>query len=58
MDLRGGAALLVAGLAAEGWTEIHDVSHIERGYGGLVPKLVGLGAGIERLSADRASSLH
>ncbi len=45
-DLRAGAALVVAGLAAEGITEISDVHHIERGYEGLVEGLSALGANI------------
>lgn len=43
-DLRGGMALVLAGLAADGVTEVTGISHIERGYTGLVPKLSGLGA--------------
>ena len=47
-DLRGGAALVLAGLIAEGETEIHDIYHIERGYGALIDKLCELGADIRR----------
>ncbi|MFA9559883.1 UDP-N-acetylglucosamine 1-carboxyvinyltransferase [Evansella sp. AB-rgal1] len=47
-DLRAGAALVVAGLMAEGVTEITGVEHIDRGYGGLEEKLKGLGAKIWR----------
>lgn len=47
-DLRGGAALVVAGLAAEGTTHISDIHHIDRGYEGIVEKLRGVGADIER----------
>ena len=43
-DLRGGAALLCAGLAAEGESEISGVEHIERGYENTVDKLRSLGA--------------
>jgi len=43
-DLRCGAALVVAGLMAEGITEIHDVYHIDRGYDNLDNKLRSLGA--------------
>ena len=46
-DLRGGAALVVAALAAEGESTIGDVYHIERGYAGLAPRLRALGAEIE-----------
>ena len=45
-DLRAGAALILAGLAAEGVTEVCGVSHIERGYVGIVEKLKSLGADI------------
>lgn len=47
-DLRGGAALVVAGLAAEGVTEITYVHHLDRGYAHLEEKLSRLGAVIER----------
>lgn len=43
-DLRCGAALVVAGLMADGVTEIHDVYHIDRGYDHLDEKLRSLGA--------------
>ncbi|MFD1409745.1 UDP-N-acetylglucosamine 1-carboxyvinyltransferase [Kroppenstedtia eburnea] len=47
-DLRGGAALVVAGLAASGVTEITGVDHIDRGYENLEKKLCSLGAEIWR----------
>jgi UDP-N-acetylglucosamine 1-carboxyvinyltransferase len=47
-DLRAGAALVVAGLMAEGVTEITGLEHIDRGYSCLVDKLAGLGATIWR----------
>ena len=47
-DLRAGAALVVAALAAEGRTEIGSVHHIDRGYDRIVDKLKGLGADISR----------
>ena len=43
-DLRAGAALVIAGLAANGVTEIDSIYHIERGYEDIVRKLTGLGA--------------
>jgi len=46
-DLRGGAALVLAGLVAEGVTEIGDVYHVERGYERFVEKLGSLGADVE-----------
>lgn len=47
-DLRAGAALVIAGLMAEGVTEITGVDHIDRGYSHIVDKLNGLGATIWR----------
>lgn len=47
-DLRAGAALVIAGLMAEGLTEIAGVEHIDRGYSNLVEKLAGIGATIWR----------
>lgn len=47
-DLRAGAALVLAGLVAEGVTEVGNVHHIDRGYHELVPKLRALGADIWR----------
>ncbi|RLE15766.1 MAG: UDP-N-acetylglucosamine 1-carboxyvinyltransferase [Actinobacteria bacterium] len=47
-DIRAGAAMVVAGLAAEGETEISGVSHIDRGYDDLVGRLAAVGATIER----------
>lgn len=47
-DLRAGAALVLAGLAARGDTEISDIYHIDRGYDALEKKLQSLGAEIER----------
>ena len=48
-DLRGGAALVTAGLAAEGETIVKDVVHIDRGYDRIEEKLKLLGACIERI---------
>ena len=45
-DLRAGAALIIAGLAAQGTTEIEDIHHIERGYENMEIKLRALGADI------------
>ncbi|MBE6470764.1 MAG: UDP-N-acetylglucosamine 1-carboxyvinyltransferase [Coriobacteriaceae bacterium] len=47
-DLRGGAALVLAGIAAEGETIIHDIHHIDRGYEDYVGKLAALGANVRR----------
>ena len=48
-DLRGGAALVLAGLKADGTTTVLDLSHIDRGYGGFERKLRLLGAKIRRV---------
>lgn len=48
-DLRAGAALIIAALAAKGTTEIENVNYIERGYGNIIDKLKGLGANIKRI---------
>ena len=47
-DLRASAALIIAGLAAEGITEIHRVYHLDRGYESIEKKLRKLGARIKR----------
>jgi UDP-N-acetylglucosamine 1-carboxyvinyltransferase len=49
MDLRGGAALVIAGLAAEGVTIVEGVQHIDRGYENIEDKLASLGADIKRV---------
>ena len=48
-DIRAGAGLVLAGLAAQGYTTVYEIHHVERGYAGFVPSLVGIGAKIERL---------
>ena len=48
-DLRAGAAIVLAGLVAEGETQIGYIHHIDRGYDNLVAKLVSLGADIKRV---------
>ena len=51
-DLRAGAALVIAGLAAEGTTEIEEIAYIERGYEDIIEKLRALGADISRVHFD------
>lgn len=51
-DIRAGAALVIAGLAADGVTSISGVEHIDRGYADLVADLQGLGARVERRDHD------
>ena len=52
-DLRAGAALVIAALAAEGITTIDEIKYIERGYEDFHLKLQGLGAQIDKVSTDR-----
>ena len=47
-DLRAGAALVLAGIAAEGQTRVHHIAHIDRGYEDYVGKLAALGASVVR----------
>jgi UDP-N-acetylglucosamine 1-carboxyvinyltransferase len=49
LDVRAGAAFILAGLAARGRTEVTDVYHVDRGYERIDEKLRGLGADIERV---------
>ncbi|MBQ1223180.1 MAG: UDP-N-acetylglucosamine 1-carboxyvinyltransferase, partial [Oscillospiraceae bacterium] len=51
-DLRGGAALIVAGLCAEGETRVSDVGYIDRGYESIEGVLAKLGADIERVRSE------
>jgi UDP-N-acetylglucosamine 1-carboxyvinyltransferase len=55
-DLRAGAALILAGLVAEGTTEVSGTHHIDRGYVHLAEKLSGLGAEIWRISMEDTSA--
>lgn len=52
-DLRAGAALVIAGLAAEGYTIVDDIVYIQRGYENFEGKLRLLGAEIERVSSEK-----
>ncbi|MTI80595.1 MAG: UDP-N-acetylglucosamine 1-carboxyvinyltransferase [Firmicutes bacterium] len=49
-DLRAGAALIIAGLAAEGETEVTNINHIDRGYYKIEQKLTSIGADIKRVN--------
>ena len=53
-DLRAGAALVIAGLAAEGITIVDDIVYIQRGYENFDAKLRGLGAEIEKVTSERS----
>ena len=50
-DLRASMSLIIAGLAAQGTTEVNRVYHLDRGYERLEEKLQAVGADIERISA-------
>ena len=52
-DLRAGAALVIAGLAAEGTTVVDEIKFIERGYEDFDIKLRNLGAQIEKVKTER-----
>ncbi len=52
-DLRAGAALVIAGLTAEGFTTVEDIRYIERGYEDFDVKLRDLGAHIQKVDTDR-----
>ena len=51
-DLRASMSLVIAGLAAEGETQVHRLYHLDRGYERLEEKLSGAGADIERVGED------
>lgn len=57
-DLRAGAALLIAGLAAQGVTEVENIEYIDRGYENVVEKLSALEADIRRVSFPEPSGLR
>ena len=52
VDLRAGAAMIIAGLMANGVTEVSDISYIDRGYENIAEKLSALGADIKRVETD------
>ena len=52
-DLRAGAALVMAALAADGFTTVEDIHYIERGYEDFPQKLRGLGAQIEKVETEK-----
>jgi UDP-N-acetylglucosamine 1-carboxyvinyltransferase len=51
-DLRAGAALVLAGIIAEGTTTVHSIAHIDRGYEAYESKLRSLGADVRRVVVD------
>ena len=57
VDLRAGAAMIIAGLMADGVTEVDNIVHIDRGYEDIVEKFTALGADIRRVPAEPAAEL-
>lgn len=55
-DLRAGAAMILAGLAAEGVTEIEDIIYIDRGYANVIEKLNAVGGNIKRVKIQKVST--
>ena len=53
LDLRAGAAMVIAGLAADGITTVNEIGYIQRGYEHLEKKLQALGASIELVDSER-----
>ncbi|WP_347548422.1 UDP-N-acetylglucosamine 1-carboxyvinyltransferase [Pseudalkalibacillus hwajinpoensis] len=51
-DLRAGAALILAGLVADGYTRVDELKHLDRGYVEFAEKLASLGADVERVRID------
>lgn len=52
-DLRAGAAMVIAGVQAEGRTDVYDLHHLDRGYEHLMEKMQGIGANITRVPDER-----
>lgn len=57
-DLRAGAALVLAGLIADGETEVREIQHVERGYSSLIEKLRGLGADIRKVEISESATVR
>ena len=55
LDLRAGAAMIIAALAAKGTTEIENIHYIQRGYEDIVDKLTALGADISEIYTPDAA---
>ncbi len=58
VDLRAGAAMIIAGLMAEGETEVENIDHIDRGYENIVEKFTALGADIKRVPVLEAKVVY
>ena len=57
-DLRAGAALVLAGLVAEGYTTVNQIEYIERGYEDFDQKMQALGADIEKIPVEDEKALQ
>lgn len=58
LDLRCGAALVVAGLMADGYTAVEHIEYVERGYEKFVQKMCELGAAIEKVDSEDAKAIQ
>ena len=58
VDLRAGAAMIIAGLAAKGETEIENIQYIDRGYENIVEKFTALGADIRRVNIPDGTAVY
>lgn len=58
LDLRCGAALVVAGLMADGYTTVEHIEYVERGYEKFVHKMCELGAAIEKVDSEDAKAIQ
>ena len=58
LDLRCGAALVVAGLMADGYTTVEHIEYVERGYEKFVYKMCELGAAIEKVDSEDAKAIQ
>lgn len=58
VDLRAGAAMIIAGLMTEGETTVEDIEHIDRGYENIAEKFAMLGADIKRVSFEPGAKLY
>ncbi len=57
-DLRGGAALVMAGLMAEGYTIVENIEYIERGYEDFEEKMQKLGAAMEKIDSEDIKAIN
>ena len=58
VDLRAGAAMIIAGLAAKGETQVENIQYIDRGYENIVEKFTALGADIKRINTPDGVAVY